>query len=106
MIKGKALAWDITIPDTYAMSHIQSTSVYSGSAAKHAARMKTIKYQDLNATHIFYPIAIETAGSWDDQAVKLVEEIGRRSAQETDDPKETLYLFQRILVAIQRGNAD
>ena len=67
--------------------------------------MKTLKYQDLNATHIFYPIAIETAGSWDDQAVELIEEIGRRSAQETADPKETMYLFQRISVAIQRENA-
>ena len=67
--------------------------------------MKTLKYQDLNATHIFYHISIETAGSWDDQAVELIEEIGRRSAQETDDPKDTTYLFQRISVAIQRGNA-
>ena len=67
--------------------------------------MKTLKNQDLKATHIFYPIAIETAGSWNDQAVELIGEIGRRSAQETDDPKETMYLFQRISVAIQRRNA-
>ena len=66
--------------------------------------MKPLKYQDLNATHIFYPISIETAGSWDDQEVELIEEIGRRSAQATDDPKETMYLFQRNSVAIQRGN--
>ena len=39
------------------------------------------------------------------QAVELVEEIGRRSAMETDDPNETMYLFQRISVAIQKGNA-
>ena len=37
--------------------------------------------------------------------MQLIEEIERRSAQETDDPKETMYLFQRISVAIQRGNA-
>ena len=67
--RGNALAWDVTIPDTYAMSHILSTSVDSESAAKHAARMKTFKYHDLNATHIFYTIAIETAGSWDDSRV-------------------------------------
>ena len=79
------------------MSHNQSTSVDSGSTASGV--------QDLNATHIFYTIAIQTAGSWDDQAVELIEEIGRRSAQETDDPKETMYIFQRISVAIQRENA-
>ena len=43
--RSKALALNVTIPDTYAMSHIQSTSVVSGSAAKHAVRMKTLKYQ-------------------------------------------------------------
>ena len=67
--------------------------------------MKTFKYQDVNATHIFYHIAIETAGSWDDQAVEPIAEIGRRSAQETDDPKEAMYHFQTISVAIQRGIA-
>ena len=76
------------------MLHIQSTSVDSGSAAKHAARMKNIKYQDLNATHIFYLIAIETAGSWDDHAVELIEEISRRSAPETDDTKEQCTTFR------------
>ena len=105
MVKGQSLTWDVTIPDMNAMSHILSISVDSGSAAKHAARMKTLKNQDLKATHIFYPIAIETAGSWDDQAMELIEEIGRRAAQETDDLTETMYLFQRISVTIQRGNA-
>ena len=56
------------------------------------------------ATHIFYPVSIETAGSWDAQAVELIEEIGRRSAMETDDPNETMYPFLRTYVAIQTGN--
>ena len=37
--------------------------------------------------------------------MELIEEIGQRSAMETDDPNETMYLFQRISVAIQKGNA-
>ena len=28
---------------------------------------------------MFYPIAIETAGTWDDMAIELVQEIGRRT---------------------------
>ena len=28
---------------------------------------------------MFYPIAIETAGTWDDMAIQLVQEIGRRT---------------------------
>ena len=35
----------------------------------------------------------------------MIEEIGRRCTLETEDPKETIYLYQRIAIAIQRGNA-
>ena len=54
---------------------------------------------------IFVPIAIETAGTWNKQAMELIEEIGRQCTLETEDPKETIYLYQRIAIAIQRGNA-
>ena len=54
---------------------------------------------------IFYPIAIETACSWDVQALEVIEEIGRWVTEATEDPKETMYLFQRLSMAIQRGNA-
>ena len=67
--------------------------------------MKCIKYREIDATHIFVPIAIETAGTWDKQATELIEEIGRRCTLETEDPKETIYMYQRIAIAIQRGNA-
>ena len=53
---------------------------------------------------MFYPIAIETAGSWDVQALEVIEEIGRRITEATKDPKETMYLFQRLSMAIQRCN--
>ena len=67
--------------------------------------MKCTKYRELDATHIFVPIAIETAGTWGKQATELIEEIGRRCKLETEDPKETIYLYQRIAIAIHRGNA-
>ena len=31
-----------------------------------------------NNTHLFCPVAIETAGTWNQMAVELVQEIGRR----------------------------
>ena len=99
------LAWDVTIPDTYAASHLQSTELEAGRAAIHAAETKCTKYRELVATHIYDPIAIETAGTCDKQATKLIEEIGRRCTLETEDQKETTYLYQRIAIAIQRGNA-
>ena len=103
--RGKALAWDVMIPDTYAASHLQSTALEAGRAAIHAAEMKCTKYRELDTTHIFILIAIETVGTCDKQATELIEEIGRRCTLETEGPKETIYLYQRIAIAIQRGNA-
>jgi len=30
-----------------------------------------VKYSKLASTHMFYPIVIETAGTWDDMAIEL-----------------------------------
>ena len=105
--KGKLLAWDVTVPDTYTDSHINMTSSEAGAVARQAASTKNTKYLyiDITSTHIVYPIAIETAGSWDLQALEVIEEIGRRIMEATEDTKETMYLFQRLSMAIQRGNA-
>jgi len=32
-----------------------------------------------HTTHIFTPVAIETAGTWHHQAVELVQELGRQA---------------------------
>ena len=45
---------------------------------------------------MFYPIATETAGTWDDMAIELVMEIGRRTTVITQDTRETVFLFQRL----------
>ena len=103
--RGKPLPWDVTVSDTYAESHIISTSAAAGAAAKRAAAIKITKYSDITCTHIFYAISIETAGSWDVQAVELMEEIGRRITAATNYQNETMYIFQRISMAIQRDNA-
>jgi len=65
---------------------------------------KTNKY--ISATHIFTPVAIETAGTWHHQAqaVELVQELGRRATIITGDSRETTYLFQQLSVALQKGN--
>jgi len=55
---------------------------------------------------MFYPIAVETAGTWDDMVIELVQEIGRRTTVITQDTREiTVFLFQRLSIALQRGKA-
>jgi len=43
--------------------------------------------------------------SWSQQAIDLVQEIGRLTTAITEDSRETVFLFQRLSVALQRGNA-
>jgi len=60
------------------------------------------KYSKLLSTHIFCPVAVETAGTWN---IELVQEIGRRITAITEDTRETVFLFQLLSMALQQGNA-
>ena len=74
--EGKPLAWDVTVPDTFAPSHLSNTYLTAGAVADKAAVSKTAKYDKLRGTHLFFPMAIETGGSWNAQATELIQEIG------------------------------
>jgi len=94
--RGKPLAWDVTVPDTYTDAHVSNTAMETGAAASLAATNKTNKNSQLSATHIFTPVAIETTGTYKHhQAVELVQELKRRATIITGDSRETTYLFQQ-----------
>ena len=93
------MAWDVTVPDTYAESHIGSTATKPGAAAHKTAQNKIDKYSELASTQIFHPFARETAGTWHDMATELTQEIGRRITTITEDARETTFLYQRLSVA-------
>jgi len=58
------MAWDVTVPDIYAESHIGDTATEADAVANQAAAYKIAKYDELAGTHILYPVAIETGGTW------------------------------------------
>jgi len=89
--RGKPLAWVVTVPDTYADAHVCNTAMITGAAFSLAAANKTNEYSQLSATHIFTPVAIETAGTWHHHAVELVQELERRATIITGDSRETTY---------------
>ena len=102
---GKPLAWVGTVPDTYAASHIQATAISPGAAAEKASDNKRVKYNDLATTHIFVSIAVETSGAWCSESAHFIEDLGRRITAVTNEPLETTYLYRRLSVSLQRGNA-
>jgi len=90
------MAWDVTVPDTFAESHVGDTATEAGAAANQAAANKIAKYDELAGTHIFNPVAIETGGTWNYWAVELVQEIGRRATLITGEPRESTFMFQQL----------
>jgi len=74
-------------------------------AADTATSTSEAKYRQLANSHVFVPVAIETARTWNHLVVELTQELGRRITAVTDDPRTTGFLFQRLSTALQRGNA-
>ena len=66
---------------------------------------KNHKYNDIISGVDFVPVAIEMSRVWGDCAMGLIKEVGRRIAAVTHDKRSTMFLRQRLSVAVQRGNA-
>jgi len=86
-------------------SHIDQTAREACSAANKAAANKIVKYGTLSASHIFLPLAVETTDTWNQSAIELIQETGRRITAVTEDTREIVFLFQHLSVALQRGYA-
>jgi len=83
---------------THAESHVDQTVREACSAANKAAANKIVKYGALSASHIFLPVTVETAGTWNQSAIELIQEIVRRINALTEDTRETLFLFHAALI--------
>ena len=66
---------------------------------------KRAKYTALCDQYCFVPLAVETLGALGEEAATFFRDIGRRIAVATGEPRSTQFLFQRLSIAIQRGNA-
>jgi hypothetical protein len=82
------------------------TSEVSGFAAEMACKRKHNKYRSIiSSNYIFKGLAFETFGSWCKETIDFINVIGDRLIAESGDSKSKKFLFERISLAIQRGNA-
>ena len=96
------MAWDVTVVNTLNESYL-SISARPGGAAEHAAARKVAKYSSLPSSHSFQPLALETLGPMN--TTGIASELGHRLTSVTGDSRETMYLFQRVSLAVQRYNS-
>ena len=103
--RGKNLCWDSTCVDTYCSSTVISTAITPGAAADRAEREKRRKYRALSHRYIFEPVAVESSGVLGSTTLPFLRGLGRRISSRTGESRETSWLFQRISIAVVRGNA-
>ena len=51
------------------------------------------------------PVAIETSGAFGPSTRNIVNEIGKRISEKTGEKRESIWLKQRLNIAVLRGNA-
>ena len=103
---GKMLVWDATIRDTLAPSYVHSSAVGPGRVATRGAADKCRDYENIvRDNYIFLPFACETLGPWCVEAVNFVKQLGKMVKMATGESRSTIYIKQRIGIAIQRSNA-
>jgi len=95
---GKALAWDATVTSTLADSYIHQSATTAGAAAELAAARKVSKYDDIPASFMFQPVALETLGPINESAIRSMEELGRRISAVSSEAREGVFLFQQLSV--------
>jgi hypothetical protein len=104
--KGQPLVWDVTVVDTLADSYVLKTSEVSGFAPEMACKRKHNKYRSIiSSNYIFKGLAFETLGPWCKETIDFINVTGDRLIAESGNSKSKKFLFERISLAIQRGNA-
>ena len=63
-------------------------------------------HENLTDNYHFVPICAETLGLWGPQGLALIKMIGKKLSAATGDPRSTFYLFQKLTMAVQRGNSQ
>ena len=101
--RGRCLISDATCVNTFSSSNIILAALAAGSVA--AEVRKIAKYTELGRRFIFQPIAVETSGAMGKSMIQFFKDFGRRLAVRFQDQRDSDFLFQRVSLAIIRGNA-
>ena len=63
-------------------------------------------YKDLvNENYYIVPIAHETMGSWAQDSLGFMKDLGSRVSEATGEKRAKSFLFQSLSMNLQRGNA-
>jgi hypothetical protein len=69
------------------------------------ANIANILSSIISANYVFKGLAFETLGPWCKEAIDFINVIRNRLITESGDSKSKKFLFEKISLVIQRGNA-
>ena len=109
-IDGRKMAFDVSVvsPTQGAILHraaeTPASAIEMRKTSKNRAHFENCRGQGI----IFKPLVVETFGGWDAEAATYLKQLGRHSARRwgKQDSMEIKYFFQRLSIALQRGNAS
>jgi hypothetical protein len=55
----------------------------------------------MTQTHFFFPLAIDTFGPINQAGQEFLSDLGHKISALTEDPRETSFLYQRLLIALR-----
>ena len=77
---GKLLVWDATCTDTYTPSYTSSASCEAGGVGAMAMTRKRTKHCNLDPSHYFHPVAVETSGAFSPDTFPFLKSLAAGSA--------------------------
>ena len=108
-LRGRPAAIDVTVTSPLQNSTVTGAAIETGVAARRREQAK----DDANVEACestgsdFLPVAVETFGAWGPVALSTITAISRRWSDRHGEQrsKATNWIFQKLSVALQRGNA-
>ena len=109
-VDGRKIAFDVSVvsPTQDAVIHraaeFPAAAIEMRKAAKNRAHFDNCRAEGI----VFMPLVVETFGSWDGDAVKCLKDMARQCARRwgKNNAEEIKQFFQRLSIALQRGNAS
>ena len=108
-VDGRKVAFDVsvTLPTQEALLFHAADRPAAAIEARKLSKNRH-HFENCRSQGIFFqPLVCETFGGWDRDAIAFLKELARLKARRwgSDTAQEIKFLFQRLSVALQRGNA-
>ena len=103
---GKLLVWDTNCTDTFSPFNIRLAVHRMGAVTEKAEDVKMSKYLSLDSSYLFMPVAVERCGAFGPKMKNFIKDLSHYLKINTEDRNFFQYLYPRISITVQRGNAS